>query len=298
MNLVALQYFREVVEAKSISKVAQSSHISQSALSQMIQKLEDEVGYKLLERSNKGVKPTEMGRIVFKYSGTITRVCEKMDEELTAHAHSVENIRINGYNSFVNHSLPCVLYKVKKKFPNLKFELHSKSSEESIKDLVNELTDVCFVSEEPSDKRLDYQTIGKEKVVLVANADRKIDDVIDIQELFEHEMVLLDNESIISDFLKRKLNDVDLDVTNMNIMFEVDSIAAAKSTISNNLGICFMPYMSIKKELYEKQFKIVEVRDFDLDYNIYIASRERASVSESVQQIFDYFVKNGSKEFC
>ena len=63
MNLTALEYFREIVESRSISKVATNRHISQSALSQNIHKLEDELGFMLLERSNKGVEPTEAGRI-------------------------------------------------------------------------------------------------------------------------------------------------------------------------------------------------------------------------------------------
>jgi DNA-binding transcriptional LysR family regulator len=137
MNLAALAYFREVVETKSISKVAANRHISQSALSQNIQKLEDELGYQLLERSNKGVLPTEAGRILFKYSGTMLRIEDKLKEELDALAYSVENIRINGYLSLVDYSLPCVLYKVKKNFPTYNFEMRAKSNMESITDLIN-----------------------------------------------------------------------------------------------------------------------------------------------------------------
>jgi len=60
MNISTLQFYKEIVESMSISKVAQNGHISQSALSQNIQKLESELGYQLLNRSNKGVYPTEM----------------------------------------------------------------------------------------------------------------------------------------------------------------------------------------------------------------------------------------------
>jgi DNA-binding transcriptional LysR family regulator len=68
MNINALKYFRRVVDSKSISKVSQNSFISQSALSQMIQRLESEIGYQLLKRSNKGVSLTDMGAVVYKYS--------------------------------------------------------------------------------------------------------------------------------------------------------------------------------------------------------------------------------------
>ena len=68
MHIECFAYFYKVAMAKSISKVASSSHISQSALSQQIQKLEESLDQKLLIRSNKGVELTEVGNIVLKYS--------------------------------------------------------------------------------------------------------------------------------------------------------------------------------------------------------------------------------------
>jgi DNA-binding transcriptional LysR family regulator len=279
MNLVALEYFREVVETKSISKVASNKHISQSALSQNIQKLEDELGYQLLERSNKGVAPTEAGRILFTYSGTILRIYNKMMEELDSLQHSVENIRINGYLSLVDYSLPCVLYKVKKRYPKYNFEMQTKSNADSITDLLNELTDLCFITEEPVDDRLEYARIGKERIVLVANYGSKIPDRIDVNELQHYEMVLLSLEQI-------------------HIMFKVDSIPAAKSSVSNNLGICFLPYMSVKKELYEKRLKRIEVENFNLDYDIYLVARRRCDRERAITDIYNFFIENGEKDFC
>lgn len=299
MNLSALLYFREVVEAKSISKVAASRHISQSALSQNIHKLEDELGYQLLERSNKGVLPTDAGRVLFKYSGTMLRIEEKMKEEMESVVKSIENIRINGNLSLVDYSLPCVLYKVKKSYPTYNFEMRAKSNIESITDLINELTDLCFVTEEPCDSRLDFSRIGKERIVLVANNDASIPDVIDVESLLKYEMVLLDDDSLtISKFLKSQLHRLSLSMDQVPIMFKVDSIPAAKSSINNNLGICFLPYMSVKKELYEKKFKIVEVQNFNLDYDIFLVTREKCNRPKAISDVYSYFVQNGEKEFC
>lgn len=299
MNLNALEYLREVIETKSISKVATSRHISQSALSQNIQKLEDELGYQLLERSNKGVEPTEAGRILFKYSGTMMRIFDKMKEELEMLDHSFENIRINGYLSLVDYSLPCVLYKVKKKYPGYSFEMRAKSTAESINDLVNELTDLSFVTEIPSDDRLDFNHIGSEKIVLIAHANSKIPDVIDVEDLQKYEMILMDDDALtISSFFKQKLKKVGLTLDRIPIMFKVDSIPAAKSSINNSLGVCFLPYMSVKKELYEKRFRMIEVRNFDLDYAVYLVSRKKCNRSKSVTDVYNYFVENGERYFC
>lgn len=299
MNLNALEYFREVVEAKSISKVAVSKHISQSALSQNIQKLEDEVGFQLLVRSNKGVEPTEAGRILFTYSGTILRIFKKMQEELELLTHSTEHIRINGYLSLVDYSLPCVLYKIKKKFPKYTFEMHAKGNTESITDLINELTDMCFVTEEPFDDRLEYERIGKERIVLVANYSSRIPDVIEVKDLMKYEMVLLDDNALnVSSLLKNELKKINMKVEELPIMFKVDSIPAAISSVGNSLGICFLPYMSVKKELYEKKFKLIEVKDMNPDYDIFLVTRHRNDRDKPTSDVFSYFVDNGEKDFC
>lgn len=299
MNLQALEYFREVVETKSISKVATNRHISQSALSQNINKLESEIGHQLLDRSNKGVEPTEAGRILFKYSGTMMRVYEKMMEELDHMANQHDSIRINGFLSLVDYSLPCVLYKVKKKYPSYQFEMHAKSNQASINELLDDLTDLCFVTESTCDERLAIETIGKETMILVANAQTRIPDKIVVNDLKKYDMVFLDDEAMsISSILKQQLKHTGITLDQIPILFKVDSIPAAKSSLNNGLGICFLPYMAVKKELYEKRFKLVEVEGLTLDYPIYLVGQKKSHRPKAVDDVFNYFVKHGEKEFC
>lgn len=298
MNISTLQFYKEIVESMSISKVAQNGHISQSALSQNIQKLESELGYQLLNRSNKGVYPTEMGKIVYKYSGTIIRIFQKMEDELESRKQKLENVRINGYPSFINYSLPCILYKIKKKFPEYKFELHSKSVDETFNDLINEVTDIAFLGHQPDDDRLISNYIGNEKIVLAASNKSRIPDVIKVEELLKYDMIILDDSFPINRFLKAKLNHQNFGMEDLKVIFEVDSIGAAKSSINNNNCLSFLPYMSVKKELYEKSYKIVEIEDFDLNLEIYLSYKKNSNHMEALKPIIDYFIKSGTTEFC
>ena len=60
--------FSKVASQKSISKVAAANHISQPALSQQMQRLEEELGTKLFVRSNRGIELTEAGHIMQRYA--------------------------------------------------------------------------------------------------------------------------------------------------------------------------------------------------------------------------------------
>ena len=59
-----------------------------------------------------------------------------------------------------------------------------------------------------------------------------------------------------------------------------------------------MPYMSVKKELYEKRFKLVEVENMNPDYDIYLVTRHRNDRDKPTTDVFHYFVDNGEKDFC
>jgi DNA-binding transcriptional LysR family regulator len=61
MDLRKLRYFAGVVDARSISKAAESLHVAQPALSKSIQALEQDLGTPLLHRSPQGVATTEAG---------------------------------------------------------------------------------------------------------------------------------------------------------------------------------------------------------------------------------------------
>src|SRR5690554_3927973 len=117
MNIESIQYFKQIAEVKSISKVSLQSHISQSALSQMIQKLEENIGYQLFHRSNKGVELTKMGEIVYDYSNTILKTYQKMIDELASFEKHKDKIIINSTWALANYSLPSFLVAMKNKYP-------------------------------------------------------------------------------------------------------------------------------------------------------------------------------------
>lgn len=56
-----IKYFQAVVRYNSFSEAAESCHISQSAISQQIKALENELGFKLLERKNRKFTLTPAG---------------------------------------------------------------------------------------------------------------------------------------------------------------------------------------------------------------------------------------------
>src|SRR5688500_11629067 len=71
MQFDQLRLFVDLVKEQSFTKVAERNYITQPAVSLSIQKLEDELGTKLLERTTRRVLITEEGRILYGYAREI-----------------------------------------------------------------------------------------------------------------------------------------------------------------------------------------------------------------------------------
>ena len=67
INLNLLKYFYEVVKEKSITKAAEKVFITQPAMTRAIKDLENQLNTKLLERTQKGVVPTNEGMILYNH---------------------------------------------------------------------------------------------------------------------------------------------------------------------------------------------------------------------------------------
>lgn len=83
MELRVLEYFLAVARNESISKVAESLHLSQPTLSRQIRNLEEELGKQLLIRGNRRVTLTDEGRLLQKRAEEIVSLVNKTEKELS-----------------------------------------------------------------------------------------------------------------------------------------------------------------------------------------------------------------------
>ncbi len=298
MHIENFDYFYQVVKAKSISKVAKKQHISQSALSQQIQKFEESIGVDLLERSNKGVTLTPMGEVVLKYSENIIRTYNKMLAEIDSGIENTAVIKIEANYAITDYSLPCTLYKVKEKFGYHKYELTSNSFVDIVDNVINNICDVGFIYGSPDSDELQIEKVGSNTVVLISNSEKKIKSPIHLQDLFNYPLITLNDKYEMKNTLKKDLMRLGYSYDDLNIVFETDSIEALKSSVARGHGLGFIPYIAVKEELYRKKFDIVEIQDYNMNQNVYMISKEGQKKNKAVNEFIDAFKEIGSSSFC
>ena len=124
MNLQELRYFAAVVELRHFGRAAESCNVSQPTLSSQIRKLEEELGVTLLERTNKRVDVTPVGRQILEHAqralaeaGQIEAVARAARDPL------VGPLRLGVIPTLAPYLLPLILAPLKKAYPGLEIEL-------------------------------------------------------------------------------------------------------------------------------------------------------------------------------
>src|SRR5436190_23270039 len=105
MELRHLRYFVAVAEDLSFTKAAQKLRLAQPSLTRQVRNLEDEIGVRLLDRSNNRVALTEQGHRFLFDSKKILAMCDESVAIVRRMGHG-ESAQLNiGYISNIHYGL-------------------------------------------------------------------------------------------------------------------------------------------------------------------------------------------------
>ena len=119
-DLELYRVFCEVVKHKNISKTAESMYVSQSAVTQSIQKLETILGGNVFNRNKNGVELTEEGRNLYEYIKDSIETMSNAENIFSKYINLEKGkIRIGGGNSLVNSLIINPMIEFINKYPNV-----------------------------------------------------------------------------------------------------------------------------------------------------------------------------------
>ena len=144
MELRHLRYFIAVAEEKSFNKAAERLYISQPPLSRQIKQLEEEVGVVLIDREQRPLKLTEAGVFFYEHA---TQIVKKSDNLLTMTMRKGTfdgSLSIGFVASILYGTLPRVIARFRKVYPNIQIKLHELNSWQQTQALTSGKIDVGF----------------------------------------------------------------------------------------------------------------------------------------------------------
>jgi DNA-binding transcriptional LysR family regulator len=122
----ALKYFMAVARSGSIRRAAEELHVAASAISRLIQLLEEELGAELLERhrGHKGLKLTAEGRVVLNYAKSMEAGLDAVRDDIQSlKTIRTGKVRFGISESFTREFVPQFLQRFHAAYPGIVFEV-------------------------------------------------------------------------------------------------------------------------------------------------------------------------------
>ena len=153
-NLELYKVFYEVVKYKNISKTAESMYISQSAITQSIQKLENILGGKVFYRNKNGVELTEEGKNLYEYIKNSIETMNNAENIFSKYINLEKGkIRIGGGNSLLSSLIFEPLLEFIKEYPDIEVSIGSGITDVLMQKLANGELDIVVLNLPYKDKK-------------------------------------------------------------------------------------------------------------------------------------------------
>ncbi|MEX0694949.1 MAG: LysR family transcriptional regulator [Rhodospirillales bacterium] len=162
-----METFVRVVDSGSFSSAARDLHMTPSAVSKMIGRLEDRLGVRLLSRTTRKLSLTEEGRVFFqRITPILSEVAEAEDTVSLSTAEARGVLRVNASTAFGQYQIVPLIPKMLDRYPSLQVQL---TMTDSIVNLVEEGFDVSIRIGTLTDSSLIARKLGVAHRVLVAS---------------------------------------------------------------------------------------------------------------------------------
>ncbi|MDY3989621.1 MAG: LysR family transcriptional regulator [Massilioclostridium sp.] len=157
MDIRVLQYFLAVAREESITRAAETLHMTQPPLSRQLKDLENEVGKQLLIRGSKKVTLTEDGMLLRKRAEEMIALMEKTKSELSSSDENISGeIYMGSGETEAVSTIAKVAKNLQKDHPFIRYHIYSGDAEHIIDRLDKGLIDFGLLVEPVDIAKYDY----------------------------------------------------------------------------------------------------------------------------------------------
>ena len=246
LDLERLRALRAVATYGSVSAAADVLHVTTSAVSQQLAKLERETGQKLLERNGRGVRLTDAAELLVVHAERILSLVEQAQADLEAHRGSVVGqLAVAAFPTAVRGLMPAALRSLRAEHPGLRVQLTEEDPLRSMPLVLRGDLDMAVVQDWNNEPL--PLTEGLHKGVICDDvADVALPeghplagrDAIDLKELAGDPWISSSPDSICCDWLLRTLRAIDSEPRIDHMAYE---FATQLALVAAGLGNVILP---------------------------------------------------------
>jgi len=294
MNLKQLEVFLAVVETGSFSRAAEKTFITQSTVSQHISSLEKEFDLKLLDRTGKGVLPTEGGKIFLEHARQIVSQAREVPVAMKRFMGLEDaSLKMGASNIPGNYLIPKAISSFLELYPGVTLTVWQGDSRETLDRLKSEEIEIGIIGTLFDEQSIDFHPLGWDKIVLTVKknhpwSERKS---ITIQELLSERYVIREEGSGTEKTVREALVKAGIEPSELKVRASLGSNEAVKQAVVNGIGAAFISEMSIRKELAQGDVATVKVKGLTISRCFYLISRLKRNLSPPARAFADLLLE-------
>jgi DNA-binding transcriptional LysR family regulator len=286
MELYLLQTFLTVANEKSFSRAGEKLLRTQPAVSLAIQRLENELGEKLIDRSGKELLLTDAGRIVTEYARRFENLRQDLENSLAELRDNAAGRLIIGANESTTLYLLQYIERYRHTYPKIKVQVRRSLSSKIPAQLIDGDLELGLISYDPDDDRLVTTVIYQDHLAFVVSPEHRFAKrkTIPISELgmetfIAHNVISPYREVVLKEFQRRKVT--------LNMDVEMPTVESIRRMVQRNEGVAFLPRMCVEQEIGQGLLCEVEVEEMHVDRNIRLVCPARRALSHAARAFLE-----------
>jgi DNA-binding transcriptional LysR family regulator len=286
MELYPLQVFNTVVSEKSFSRAAEKLNRTQPAVSLAVQRLESELGEKLLDRTGREISLTDAGQILVEFARRFENVQRELEISLAELRDNASGRLVIGANESTTLYLLRHLQRYRRLYPKVKVQVRRCLSSKIPGQLIDGDLELGTISYDPSDERLGSTEIYVDHLAfVVAPAHRFANrESVSIRELgletfIAHNVLSPYRETVLREFQRHKVT--------LNMDVEMPTVETIRKLVQRGEGVAFLPRMCVEQELEQGTLREVGVEELHVERKIRLVYPARRGLSHAAKAFLE-----------
>ncbi|HWY48221.1 MAG TPA: LysR family transcriptional regulator [Bryobacteraceae bacterium] len=257
VDLERAKLFRDIAQSRSVSKGAKLNGISQSAASQHLQDLEEQLGLALLDRTSRPLTVTDGGKLYLDMCRDVLRRQDEFQAALERMKTEVEGtVRVASIYSVGLSEMSQLEQEFSRRYPEAHLEVEYLRPEKVYEAVVTDRADLGLLSYPEATKEVTVLPWREEEMVVAASPYHALAAKSELrpEDLEGLDFVGFDEDLPIRRDIDRFLREHHVQV---NLTLHFDNLQMIKEAVAHGEGVSIMPARVMEEEV--KQGRLVPI---------------------------------------
>lgn len=294
MTLQQLEYILAVDEHRHFAKAARQCHVTQPTLSTMIQKLEEELGIRIFDRSKKPVIPTEEGKALIAQARRVVGEARRLiDLSAELKGELKGTLELGIIPTVAPYLLPVFLPRFLERYPGIRLQVTELTTDEIVHRLKHHQLDAGLLATPLNDAALQEHPLYYEEFVVYASPDQPLLEKRFVlpEDIRPDELWLLEEGHCLRTQVLNLCELQRLDTASERLAYNAGSIETLKKIVDMGHGLTVLPELAIADLNEEERQRLrffkppAPVREISLvTWRYFARARLLEAVSETVRE--------------